>query len=61
MFAAQPKLVKAWVEPEEAAFGDSINLYVGFSGSAKDLKEVYLTVREYPCTSTREGGCHSYP
>jgi len=47
-FAGQPKLVKAWVEPEEAAIGDSVKLYVEFTGSAKDIKEVYLTVREYP-------------
>ena len=46
--ASQPKLVKAYVEPEQASPGDLIKMYAQFTGSAKDLKAVYLTVREYP-------------
>lgn len=46
--AGQPKLVKAYVEPEQASPGDLIKMYVQFTGSSQDLKEVYLTVREYP-------------
>ncbi len=46
--AAQPKLVEAKIAPEKAAVGDKVSITVEFSGKAKDLKQVYLTVREYP-------------
>ena len=47
-FAAQPKFVKSWTEPEEVGSGKTVTATVEFTGSQKDLKEVYLTVREYP-------------
>ncbi len=46
--AAQPKLVEAKITPEKAAVGDKVTITVEFTGKAKDLKQVYLTVREYP-------------
>ena len=46
--AAQPKLVDAKITPEKASVGDKVTVTVEFSGKAKDLKQVYLTVREYP-------------
>lgn len=47
-YAGQPKIKKTILEPEEAAAGDSIRLTIQFTGKHEDLKEVYLTVREYP-------------
>jgi hypothetical protein len=46
--ASQPKLVETMIEPELAAPGDSIYLSIKFTGMHTDMKEVYLTVREYP-------------
>lgn len=46
--AAQPKLVEAKITPDKASVGDKVTVTVEFTGKAKDLKQVYLTVREYP-------------
>ena len=46
--AGQPKLVEAKITPEKAAIGDKVKLTVEFTGKKTDLKQVYLTVREYP-------------
>jgi hypothetical protein len=46
--SGQPKLMQATVEPEIASPGESITLQVQFSGTYTDMKNVYLTVREYP-------------
>lgn len=48
LVAGQPRLVKATLEPVEVSPGGTIKLYIEFTGSSSDLKEVYLTVREYP-------------
>ncbi|MBN2091814.1 hypothetical protein JW964_19520 [candidate division KSB1 bacterium] len=47
IFAEQPKLKEAAVKPNEAAIGDTIKVTVEFTGVRKDIREVYLTVREY--------------
>ena len=46
--AGQPKVIEAKISPEKATVGEKITVTVEFSGTAKDLKQVYLTVREYP-------------
>lgn len=46
-FAGQPKLKKAVIKPTEASIGDTIKVVVEFTGVHKDIREVYLTVREY--------------
>ncbi|MCI0515781.1 hypothetical protein L0128_21415 [candidate division KSB1 bacterium] len=46
-FAEQPKLKEAAVKPTEAAIGDTIKVTVEFTDVRKDIREVYLTVREY--------------
>jgi hypothetical protein len=46
--SSQPQLMKASVEPEMAAPGASANVSIEFSGTHADMKQVYLTVREYP-------------
>jgi hypothetical protein len=46
-YAEQPKLKEAAVKPTEAAIGDTIKVVVEFTGVQKDIREVYLTVREY--------------
>ena len=45
---SQPQLVKATVEPELVSPGDQVNFQVKFTGKKEDMKQVYLTVREYP-------------
>lgn len=47
-FAAQPELKEAKIDPAVATVGDSVTVSVEFTGTSKDLKEVYLTVREEP-------------
>ena len=46
--ASQPKLVETMIEPEFVSPGDSIYLSIQFTGKQSEMKEVYLTVREYP-------------
>ena len=46
--SSQPKLVQTSIEPELLAPGESANVTVEFSGNQSDMKQVYLTVREYP-------------
>lgn len=48
LFAEQPKLVDAKIEPTTASAGDSVKIVVEFTGKKDDLKKVFLTVREYP-------------
>ncbi len=45
--AEQPKLKEAVIKPNTAAIGDTVNIKVEFSGVHKDIREVFLTVREY--------------
>ncbi len=46
--SSQPKLMQAVIEPELASPGASANVQVEFSGNKSEMKNVYLTVREYP-------------
>jgi len=46
--SSQPQLMKASIEPELAAPGAEASVSVEFSGMHADMKQVYLTVREYP-------------
>ena len=46
--ASQPKLLQARFEPKAVTAGDDVRFVVVFSGKQIDLKEVFLTVREYP-------------
>ena len=46
--AGQPEFVEATITPDVAAIGDTVSITVEFTGEAKDVEKVYLTVREYP-------------
>ena len=46
--ANQPKLIETMIEPEFVTPGDSIYISIQFTGKQSEMKEVYLTVREYP-------------
>ena len=48
VFAGQPTLVDAKIEPTSASAGDSVKIAVEFTGKTADIKKVFLTVREYP-------------
>ena len=48
LVAAKPELVQASISPEKASVGDKVKVSVEFTGKKADLKQVYLTVREYP-------------
>ena len=46
--SSQPQFMKASIEPELAAPGATTSVSVEFSGTQAEMKQVYLTVREYP-------------
>lgn len=47
MYAGQPKLKEAKIEPQSVTSGEKAKISVAFTGSKKDIKEVYFVVREY--------------
>jgi hypothetical protein len=47
LFADQPKLKEAKLEPAVLESGDKIKVSVEFTGSKDDIKEVTILVREY--------------
>ncbi len=48
VFAGQPTVVEATIDPATASAGDSVKISVEFTGKKADVKKVFLTVREYP-------------
>ncbi|MBN1998738.1 hypothetical protein JW935_14360 [candidate division KSB1 bacterium] len=46
-FAGDIVLKEAKIEPSVISTGDTVRVSILFSGTVNDLKEVYLTVREY--------------
>lgn len=46
--AAQPLLLSTNVQPAVAAPGDTVKMQIEFSGKAEEIRDVIVTVREYP-------------
>jgi len=45
--AAQPELVEASIEPDEAAIGDTVTVRAVFTGDQEEISKITLYVREY--------------
>jgi hypothetical protein len=46
--AAQPVLLTTKIQPVVAAPGDTVSMQIEFSGKADEIRDVIVTVREYP-------------
>ena len=54
VFAKQPKLKSATIEPTFVSPGDTVTIKVEFTGKAKNIKDVSFIIREYPYDYPRQ-------
>ncbi len=51
--AAQPVLLTTKIQPAVAAPGDTVSILIEFTGKAEQIRDVIVTVREYPNDAPR--------